>query len=131
MNGYEFNKIAIPINDITSYKINQKLARTYHLGGFYLIEDNVLHKAYVGKSQQLMSRLKSHLYNAIRDRGLSIDRAMHGRLSDFSFYSLAWYQDLGINFFTRDMESKIEHMLIGMLNTKHPLGYNMVHYERI
>lgn len=121
----------ISIDHILQYKKERNGNGDYSLGGIYLIYDSVHKKGYVGKSINVIKRLKSHLALAKSNKGICIDKTMHGRLSDFKFFILSKYDDLGIDFFNRKLESIIEHTLIGEYKTYYPFGYNIRYYEQL
>ena len=116
----EFN--ALPFNS-TSWD--------YSKGGFYLIRNSNTNKCYVGKSKNLFNRLRSHLTNARANKGIFIDKSMHGYLNDFEFYIISWYVDIGINFFTRKLELPMEQYYIKEFKSNFPSGYNIKNYESI
>ena len=115
----------LPISDIKTTGFNYHQNQyTYDKGGFYLIFDNINKKGYVGKSMYLILRLKSHIHNAKNNKGLVIDKEMYSRINNFSFYEIATYHELDINFFTRQLEIIVEREFIRVFNTLAPCGYN-------
>lgn len=120
----------VSVYNMLKYKTENKTG-DYSLGGFYLIFDTINNKGYIGKSINTINRLKSHYYNAINNKGIAIDISMHNRISDFRFYIIDTYVNLGINFFNRKLEQVYEHALIGKFKTYHPYGYNMRYYDKL
>lgn len=116
----------IPIEDILNYKIVRVVG--YTKGGFYLIHNHVTNMGYVGKSTDYMGRLKYHTYKCSR---LYVDIELKKNIGDFRFYLLYDYNELGINFFTRKLESIVEHRLITRHNTAYPNGFNIKHYANL
>lgn len=129
LTGYDLSEITR--NEIIEHKVDWRYANSYYLGGFYLIEHTVSGKKYVGKSRYLFRRLKDHLHNANRGISIDIDLAMCGQVEEFKFFKILDYEAVGINFFTRKLETIIEHRLIKFFNTMHPYGYNIKFYDRL
>lgn len=124
--GYE-----LLLSDIVKYNSKRKSRGDYSNGGFYLITDKNDKYLYVGKSIDVMLRLKNHLHNARRNTGLEIDKLISQAPENFKFYLIDSYINLKIDFFTRHLESIIEHQLIGSLKTYHPHGLNFKYYDKL
>ncbi len=134
MNNESIKKVydlkEVLFSDIMKYKTERR-SGDYSLGGFYLILDTKNNKGYIGKSVNVLKRLKSHYYKSNNNKGLIIDLSMHDRVTEFRFFIIYTYLNLGINFFTRKLEQVYEHTLIGKYKTYHPYGYNMRYYDRL
>ncbi len=122
--------IKIDLSEILSYK-NQAKRGDYSLGGFYMIKHKTTGMAYIGKSINVIKRLKQHHSLAISNRGIYIDQEMHGNIQNFEFYILSFYKDIGINFFNRKLETSYEQDYIFENKTFFPSGYNIRIYESI
>lgn len=122
LNSYNLSEINLVsvMKAVYGYKNCDK----YINGGFYLIYDNINNMGYVGKSILVLPRIKNHIMNANRQTGIFLDRVMHNRINDFSFYKIASYKEIGINFFTRKLESVVEREFILEFKTLTPNGYN-------
>lgn len=70
----------------------------------------MVNKKYIGKSIDYLARLKQHLYNS--NNKTLIDKELKKDVSIFKFYLLHHYSEFKINFFNRNLETKIEHELI-------------------
>ena len=117
----------IGIESIISYKI--KPLRDYNKGGFYLIRNKINNKCYVGKSVDYMARLKQHTFKSSSKS--DIDRALNLGLHNFEYYILGKYKDIGISYFNKKAETKIEHLLIEMFKSMQPNGYNNRYYGHL
>lgn len=135
--GIELSKIIlceekkVSINDIKTYTTKRKNCGDYSLGGYYLIYDTKNDKGYIGRSLNVLERLRSHYYLSTANKGLLIDRELNNRIDDFNFYVLGKYTDLNIDFYTRKLGGVIEYKFIEKFKTYYPYGYNIAHYERI
>lgn len=118
----------IQLNEILTFKSIRKSHSDYRYGGWYLIENIVNGKRYIGKSIDYMVRLRQHLFVKNPKTLIDTEISIHG-VDSFRFYVLMHYQEVGVNFFNRKIEHKIENDLIINMNTKHPYGYNMRFYE--
>ena len=137
MNGYELSRLwfdfcfenpeKIKPNLILSYKISPN--KDYSRGGFYMIINRVTKMIYIGKSIDYMARLKQHLY--LSSNKTLIDKELNYNPDLFDFYLLAKYEDIGINFFNRKLETVIEHRFIGKANSLYPNGYNNTYYGHL
>ena len=116
--------IEIPLEEILNHKIKDN--RNYLFGGFYMIENKINGKKYIGKSINYMSRLKQHTYFS-KSKTL-IDLELNKDLNSFKFYLISTYVDLEINFFNRRKETEIEQGLITKNNANYPNGYNIRYY---
>ena len=115
----------IDVNDILNHKIKKN--KDYSNGGFYLIENKITKKYYIGKSINYLSRLKSHLFKS--SNTLLIDKELNTYSLDcFNFYLLLSYKELDINFFNRKLETITENKLIREYKTYIPYGYNIKYY---
>lgn len=121
----------ISLEEIKSYKIPYIFNHPKENGGFYMMIDNEFNKAYIGKSQDVYARLKQHYILSIRAKGLHVDKVMHNRHDGFTFLFLESYLNLGIDYYTKKLETVYEHTLIGKYKTYHPFGYNMRYYEQL
>jgi len=115
------------LEEILNYKI--KYNKDYSKGGFYLIKNTLNNKCYIGKSINYMSRLKQHTYKS-NDKTI-IDKELNLNIKSFKFYLISEYNEFGINFFNRKLETIIEHRYIYNFKTIHPKGYNVRTYEHI
>ena len=115
------------LDQILSYKIKEN--KDYLQGGFYLIQNTVSGKKYVGKSINYMSRLKQHTFKSANKTLIDIDLNLN--ISEFKFYLIKDYAELEINFFNRKKESIIEQEFIYKNNANYPLGYNIRCYGRL
>lgn len=111
----------IPLQEILNHKIKDN--RNYLSGGFYMIENKINGKRYIGKSINYMSRLKQHTYKS-KSKTI-IDSELKKGLHDFRFYLISTYLELDINFFNRRKETEIEQSLITENKTDYPNGYNV------
>lgn len=116
--------IEIPLIDILNHKI--KYNRNYLFGGFYMIENRINGKKYIGKSINYMSRLKQHTYKS-KSKTI-IDLELKEDLNNFRFYLISTYVELNINFFNRNKETEVEQSLITENKTNYPNGYNVRYY---
>lgn len=121
----------ISLSQISTYRAIGRKRNDYSLGGFYLITTLEEQPLYVGKSIHLMLRLKDHYYNATRNGGLSIDKYLYSELSNARFFIIDYYERIGINFFTKNLDTVVENYYIGKFNTNFPNGLNMVHYDKL
>lgn len=137
MKGYELSRLwfdfcfenpeKIKPNHIYSYKIRK--SRDYSKGGFYMIVNRITKMIYIGKSIDYMARLKQHLYQS--SNKTLIDKNLKKNPELFDFFLLAKYEDIGINFFNRKLETIIEHRFIGIANSIYPKGYNNTYYGHL
>jgi hypothetical protein len=119
------NAKQISIDSILSSK---PLKKDYSNGGFYLIigDENDF---YIGKSIDYMYRLKVHSYKS-SDK-LNIDKKLNDGFDLFNFYLILTYNEIGINFFNRKLETVIEHRLISEAKKIFTKTYNKQHYGHI
>ena len=116
-----YNKMEkIDIETILKYNIKRRSKGDYTKGGFYLITDINNKNLYVGKSKDVILRLKDHIYNAKNKKGLLIDR-----------YIIDKYINYGIDFFSKNLDNVIEHKFIKDFNTYYPNGLNKTFYEQL
>ena len=121
----------IEIDVILKYNIKKWSKGDYTKGGFYLITDNNNNNLYVGKSKDVLLRLKNHIYNARNNKGLLIDKIIGQNVNDFNFYIIDTYVNLGINFFSKNLDNVFEHKFIREFNTYYPNGFNKTYYEQL
>ena len=119
--GFLFIMQEVFLSDILVYKI--KPIKGYYLGGFYMIENTQNGLKYVGRSIDYMARLKQHI--KIHKPKTLIDIALKSDLHQFKFYLISTYNKHSIDFFTRNLATKIENNLISKFETLNPKGYIM------
>lgn len=127
-----YNKMEkIDIETILKYNIKRRSKGDYTKGGFYLITDINNKNLYVGKSKDVILRLKDHIYNAKNKKGLLIDRYISDNVYNYNFYIIDKYINYGIDFFSKNLDNVIEHKFIKDFNTYYPNGLNKTFYEQL
>lgn len=121
----------IKYNDIITYNSKRINCGDYSFGGFYLITDNENNNLYVGKSIDVMLRLKNHIYNAKRQNGLNIDLHLSNKPELFKYFIIESYINLKINFFNRKLETIYENTFINKFDTICPKGLNYKYYDNL
>lgn len=121
----------ITLDQIKAYNGAWRKHNDYSNGGFYLITDSNENPIYVGKSVHVIGRLKEHYYNAIRGIGIQVDRVINQNFGKHRFFLITTYESLGINFFSSNLDTVAENLLIGHFNTMHPNGLNMVYHDKL
>lgn len=110
--------------DIFRYPLSHSYRVKNDVSCFYMIKNVKTGMIYIGQTKAFYSRIRNHIYNSRGNKGLLIDRAMHGKIDDFRFYIISTFQEHEINFFTRKKISVIEQGLIIQFNSTAPNGYN-------
>lgn len=121
----------IKYNEILSYKTKRKNRGDYSLGGFYLIKDNENNNIYVGRSIDVLLRLKRHIYDSKRKSGLKIDLHLSINPESFKYFIIESYINLNINYFSRKLETIYENTFINKFNTVYPNGLNYQYYDKL
>jgi hypothetical protein len=111
-------------SDIFKYPLSSSHKHNNDIGCFYAIKNISNNKIYIGQTKSFYNRMRSHIYNSRRNKGILIDKNMYNNIDDFRFYILITFKEKNINFFTRKNITIIEQYLIKEYNSKHPYGYN-------
>lgn len=117
-------KLPLTKDDIFSYPLSYSYKYKNDISCFYMIKNRVNNKVYIGQTKSFYSRMRHHIYQSNRSKGLLISKEMMGRLDDFHFYILSTFEEHGIDFFTRKKITIIEQRLISKYNSTAPNGYN-------
>jgi len=121
----KFEDKEISIISFINYTQKRNGNGDYSLGGFYLIYNNFTKKGYIGKSVNVMSRLRHHYYLAKSKKGIRIDLELAKDIDSYKYYLIDSYRNLGINFFNRKLEGVYEKYYIKKYKTYFPNGFNM------
>lgn len=110
--------------EIFEYPLSSSYKVKNDLGCFYMIKNIISNKKYIGRTKAFYSRMRHHIHNSNRNKGILIDKSMFNNIKNFKFYILITYKNANINFFTRKNSTIIEQNLIKKYNTATPNGYN-------
>jgi hypothetical protein len=118
----------IHLKDVLKYKQRRKSHSDYDYGGWYLIENTLNGKKYIGRSIEYLFRLRQHV--TFKNPKILIDKEIkkYG-MSNFNFYVIDVYSSYNIDFFNRKIQGVIEQKFIKEYKTNYPYGYNIAYYE--
>lgn len=94
---------------------------------WYMIEANNW-KKYIGKARIIEDRLYKHICMAKRGKWVYFDIEIWKKIINCKFYILWRYLDYWVNFFSRNLEWKIEQEFIKKYQTYYPLWFNIAYY---
>ena len=120
----------VSVIEFKNYTPKRTSHSDYSYGGWYLIERKCDGLKYIGKSIEVLYRLRQHVTKS--NPKTAIDSSIKELGVDaFRYYVIDNYSNYGIDFFTRELEIIIENELIRIYKTFHPHGLNKTYYERI
>lgn len=111
--------------------VSKKVSHSdYSNGGWYLIERKCDGKKYIGKSIEVLHRLRQHTSQSNPKTDIDTSILELG-VDSFRYYVIDTYKNYGIDFFNKELETVIENELIRVYKTFAPHGLNKTYYERI
>jgi len=120
----------VSISDFRNYTQKRLGHWDYNYGGWYLIVRKSDQKSYVGKSIEILHRLRQHISK--KNPKTHIDKCINNDGAEqFKYFIIDTYKNYDIDFFNRSLETVIENELIRDYKTFQPHGLNICYYERI